>query len=744
MRRIAIAAALLWAGVIGAAEAAGGDGWPRAFTTAKGTRIVIYEPQPETLRGDTITARAAISATRAGTSSPQFGVVFLSARIAVDRTARTVTMHDVSARRVRFPNITPEQESRLAAILESEMPKWRLVGSYDRLLANLAAAERERRSAAGLKNEPPKILFASKPSVLLLFDGEPRVREVGNGPWMAVVNTPFFVARDERDGTYYLAGGSRWWYRAQDWRGPWTPISEPPSGLAELAARSGATSPDGTDAGAPPEIVVAAEPTELVVSEGSPAFAPVDALGILRMDNTESDVLMDLISQRYFLLVGGRWYSAPSLSPDGWQFVPADALPPELSRIPPDSPAGGVLASVPGTPEAQDAALDALIPETAAIRRTDATVDVRYDGPPDFVEIAGTRVRYGANASTAVLAIDGRYFACDRGIWFVADDPSGPWILADSIPEEDIAAIPPSAPVYPVRYVSIYGSTPEYVYVGYTPGYLGCLVGDWGTVVWGTGWYYPPWIGPGGCWEWAWTWGWGARYAEGGWGFGISWSYPFFESGLWWGGYGGGGARGGYPRRWWGAGGYRRPVSAVPVPRASPPGVSRPSGPGRAPLGPRSGAPPVRPIPPPRAPRPAVGFHPRLAAVPHDRGRSLYEGIPAPARSAATREAPGPAMGVANDVFASPDGKAFRRTGDGHWQERSQHQWRTLAPSAPSSDSNAAGARPPVPQLERDFSARQRGGSGTGAMAPPAPVTRPPAAVRASPRPAPPPRPPHS
>jgi hypothetical protein len=129
MRRIAIAAALLWAGVIGAAEAAGGDGWPRAFTTAKGTRIVIYEPQPETLRGDTITARAAISATRAGTSSPQFGVVFLSARIAVDRTARTVTMHDVSARRVLFPNITPEQESRLAANLESEMKKLRLVGS---------------------------------------------------------------------------------------------------------------------------------------------------------------------------------------------------------------------------------------------------------------------------------------------------------------------------------------------------------------------------------------------------------------------------------------------------------------------------------------------------------------------------------------------------------------------------------------------------------------------------------------
>jgi hypothetical protein len=50
-----------------------------------------------------------------------------------------------------------------------------------------------------------------------------------------------------------------------------------------------------------------------------------------------------------------------------------------------------------------------------------------------------------------------------------------------------IYTIPPSSPLYHVRYAYIYGATPEFVYVGYTPGYLGAYAYD-GAVVFGTGW----------------------------------------------------------------------------------------------------------------------------------------------------------------------------------------------------------------------------------------------------------------
>ena len=67
-------------------------------------------------------------------------------------------------------------------------------------------------------------------------------------------------------------------------------------------------------------------------------------------------------------------------------------------------------------------------------------------------------------------------------------------LIADSVPTV-IYTIPPSSPLYYVTYVKIYEATPQYVYVGYTPGYLGTVVSPYGTVVYGTGYTYNPWIG---------------------------------------------------------------------------------------------------------------------------------------------------------------------------------------------------------------------------------------------------------
>jgi len=46
-----------------------------------------------------------------------------------------------------------------------------------------------------------------------------------------------------------------------------------------------------------------------------------------------------------------------------------------------------------------------------------------------------------------------------------------------------------------VTYVRVYSSTPTTVFVGYTPGYYGTVLSSDGVVVYGTGYYYPPYIG---------------------------------------------------------------------------------------------------------------------------------------------------------------------------------------------------------------------------------------------------------
>ena len=137
------------------------------------------------------------------------------------------------------------------------------------------------------------------------------------------------------------------------------------------------------------------------------------------------------------------------------------------------------------------------IPQTATITRSEAKITVQYDGEAKFVPIQGTAISYAENTSAAVIKVsDDNYYCVEAGVWFRARSPQGPWIVADAVPAQ-IYGIPPSSPLYYVTYAKVYGSTPEVVYVGYTPGYYGTVVSaNTMTVVYGTGWYYPPYIGP--------------------------------------------------------------------------------------------------------------------------------------------------------------------------------------------------------------------------------------------------------
>ena len=99
------------------------------------------------------------------------------------------------------------------------------------------------------------------------------------------------------------------------------------------------------------------------------------------------------------------------------------------------------------------------------------------------------------NSSEPIIQVTpGSYYSVVAGVWFSAPQLTGPWVIATSVPTA-IYAIPPASPLYYVTYVRIYEATPQYVYVGYTPGYLGTVVSPYGTVVYGTGYAYSPWIG---------------------------------------------------------------------------------------------------------------------------------------------------------------------------------------------------------------------------------------------------------
>ena len=65
-------------------------GWPREIDT-ENFRIVMYQPQLESFEDNIIRSRSAVSVTNKDSITPVFGVVWMDAKVAVDRDERLVS-----------------------------------------------------------------------------------------------------------------------------------------------------------------------------------------------------------------------------------------------------------------------------------------------------------------------------------------------------------------------------------------------------------------------------------------------------------------------------------------------------------------------------------------------------------------------------------------------------------------------------------------------------------------------------
>src|SRR2546425_1177816 len=348
--------------------------------------------------------------------------------------------------------------------------------ALDRLQAELEVERVEDPSRiVQVKNDPPRIIVSQGRALLVRIDGQPVLREVAGTGLLRVINTRVLLLLDRSAGRYYLD----------------TPAPE----LTQLL-----------QTGAIPAIYVSNVPAELIALRGQPALAPIAATDILQVTNTDDDLFLYTPQQEYYVLLSGRRFRAAPLQ-GRWEYV-ASGLPGDFARIPESHPKGAVLASVPGTPQARQAVIANGIPQTATISRSGAELAVHYDGPPQLEPIEGTPLQYVVNASFPVIRVDPTsYYALQNGVWFAASSLNGSWAVATSVPPV-IYTIPASSPLHYVTYAYVYGSTPNVVYTGYTPGYLGTVVAPGPIVVYGTGYVYPGWAGT--FWyPWPVTWGWG-------------------------------------------------------------------------------------------------------------------------------------------------------------------------------------------------------------------------------------------
>ena len=519
--------------------------WPIEIESEDGTLTTLYQPQLESFKTNILEGRMAVTI-KAKDKEIIFGAVWFEARMSTDMENRTVVLEKMDIIKTHFPDIVDETRiERFNKLLSAEIESWNLEMSLDRILASLDEVENLKELSANLNNEPPAIYFRTHPAVLVMIDGDPKLKKDEDSGLEYVVNTPFFIVKDTKNSIYYINGGP-FWYTSKEILSGWEETKRPPSNVKKFAEKY--TKGTETDSivqnyKEAPELIVETKAAELILVDGEIDYKPIDSTTLLYVSNTESDIIMDISSQNHYLLLAGRWYYSKSLKDGDWKFSEPDQLPAEFKDIPVGSDMNDVRASIPGTTEANNALLEQSIPQTATIDRKTAKFEVTYDGNPKFEKIEGTDISNAVNTDKTVLLIKNKYYGVEDAVWFMSDKATGPWEVCTVRPNE-VDDIPPESEVYNVKYTYIYESTPEVVYVGYLPGYTSSYIYG-GVVVYGTGYHYQPWYGhyyyPRPI-----TWGFGVHYNPySGWGFSVGISYGWIG----WGFHP-------YHRAYWGPRGY--------------------------------------------------------------------------------------------------------------------------------------------------------------------------------------------
>ena len=428
-------------------------------------------------------------------STPLYATVTLSGETALAVEERQIV---ITHPRVEDVTFASGGEQQYIDAVYAGVRSDRLAVPLDLFLASVDESVLEARSATGFNNEPPAIVLTYDPAILLHISGKPYLAALEDTGLRIAVNANWPLIHNPDDGSWLLLYRDLW-LTAPSLEAEWEPTRELPAGLSGL-------SPDGQHidllAAIPapasdvvvPQLIFTTQPTELIVIQGVPDLEEVLAGGgLYYVSNAWAPLLYH--GGKWYYPVAGRWFVAESLVADGG-WIYAEELPTVFADIPPDHALGYLRATVPGTPEARLAALEAVLPTRTTVPRGAAPgIDVVYDGEPDFQPVPDTTVQRAVNSPQHVLLVDAVYYLCFEGAWYRSADAQGPWAATDDVPDA-IYDIPPESPAYPVTEVQVAEHT-GYEDISYTApsGASSDIYVYNGVPVYSTGWMYAAYYG---------------------------------------------------------------------------------------------------------------------------------------------------------------------------------------------------------------------------------------------------------
>jgi len=687
-------------------------GWPRTYKTSSGP-VVLYQPQIARWDDQThMVAWSAVSYTRSGATKADLGTIKIEADTSVSTTERLVSFRDFAITESNFSTLDRDQTREVVDALKTGLPESERVIALDRVLAAVNKSAIRPKDATGVKADPPKIFASTKPAILVNIDGEPIWNPIKDVDLEYAVNTNWDLFQYTTNKALFLRNGTSW-LTAASLNGPWAPVSNLPGSFDKIPADASFKEVKANVPGksisdtAMPAVFVSTAPAELLLVKGNPVYEPVPNTSLMWVSNTESDLFRMGKTGAFYYLVSGRWFSSPDITAGPWTFA-TPSLPADFQKIPLEHPRSRVLASVPGTDQANEAVLLATIPQTARVNTKELKApDVMYDGDPKFEQIESTPLERAVNTDKDVIKMGDIYYMCFQAVWFMSKSPTGPWEVATNVPKE-IYTIPASSPSYHVTYVTVVESAPndDWVTFAYVAGYTGMMVA-WGCAVWGTGWYYPPYVHYG---AFPVYYGYGRTYGASAWY--NPWTGAYGRGGAVYGPYGGAGAGAVYNPR---TGTYARGASAYGPygsrsaaqawnPRTGTYGQTRQgsnvygnwgsSSVQRGDQWARTG----------HTTNYATGG--RTSGVTTASGACAATHTGVAGRTTATRSASG-------DVYAGHDGNVYRKSSSGSWESWNNGGWSGMQPATRPGSGGQNPGQMDAGQLNRDAAARYNGSEST-------------------------------
>jgi hypothetical protein len=190
---------------------------------------------------------------------------------------------------------------------------------------------------------------------------------------------------------------------------------------------------------APPKIFYSGRPAILLMfTGGGPQFKPVatNRTDLMFALNANWDLFYHTPSQKYYLLNGDNWLTAPD--PKG-PWTAAQQLPQPLLSLPASESWNRVRKNIPGKPAGT-------VP-TVFVSSEPAEVIVT-EGDPAYTPIPETHLLRVDNTDSVLFSDTGdkKFYFLAAGRWFSAPSLSGPWVAASKNLPADFARIPDNDP----------------------------------------------------------------------------------------------------------------------------------------------------------------------------------------------------------------------------------------------------------------------------------------------------------